>query len=388
MMRVSNLRQRMAGTVIGLVSAVLLTSAATGEARTRIDVLVVYTPAVERQYGGVAGVRALALASVNGTNKSFDISRIPLIFRLVGVRKANYVESDDMREDLGRLTDPNDGFMDEVHDWRDRVGADLVHLLRRGSTAGVAGIAWLSIGGTEAAPTGNPDFGFAVTADNAAVGNSTFAHEAGHNLGAFHNRTGPGAIRGRPVVPYSYGHRFTAGGKQYRTIMAYAPGDRLIGSVARWSNPRVRFLNVPTGAENSADNARAFAITGPVVADYRTGSSGPQGDLAIVGTLDFRNIRPGFAARRTILLVNRSREEDAEVRSLKLPRGLSVNWRGGVIAAGRRQPVTITYRPPRAGLTSRGKLEVGGWNGALLAERPFVATSAAPRPRQVPQRRR
>lgn len=363
--------RKSAAAIVGVLTLFGSLLGAKAQTNSQIDVLVVYTPEVEKKYTE-NGVRALALACVNATNKSFRDSRAPVLFRLVGVRKVTYKESGSLSVDLTRLTNKTDKSMDEVHEWRDRLGADLVHLIRRGSSGGIAGLAWLSIAGTESRPSGMESYGFAVTADDAALGNFTFAHEAGHNLGAYHNKTGPGSSNDKPVIPYSYGHRFIANGTEYRTIMAYAPGERL----ARWSNPDLTFIGQPTGVKDFVDNARAFIATGPIVAAYRESRSGGAGDLAISGVIDFRNAWPTFATRRTFNLVNRSRDSVAEVFAFKLPANMSIDWGGGVIPPGGRQRVTLTYRPSGFGRNDSGALQILAATGDVLAERTIRATSA------------
>ena len=103
------------------------------------------------------------------TNQAYVASGVRQQVRLVARSEVSYDESgNDYGLDLDRLRDPSDGHLDEVHALRDRVGADLVHLIV-GEASGLCGIAYL---------TGV----FGLT--NHDCGGVVFAHELGHNMGA------------------------------------------------------------------------------------------------------------------------------------------------------------------------------------------------------------
>ncbi len=93
-----------------------------------IDLLVVYTPAVEALYG-TEGDDALIILAVAETNQAYINSNMATRLNLVGVYRTNYIESGDMLTDLTRLRTTNDGFMDDVHGVRNFYGADVVSLI-------------------------------------------------------------------------------------------------------------------------------------------------------------------------------------------------------------------------------------------------------------------
>ena len=142
-----------------------------------VDILVVWTPATEEMYGGEAQVLSKVEMLIAYTNDAFERSGALVSLALVGAEKVDYLE-DDFYVDLQRLVDTDDGHMDSVHDRRNELGADLVHLLttvdpdtRRGA-GGVASGA----------------FSFNSTFDFEAHYNFITAHEIGHNFGILHDR--------------------------------------------------------------------------------------------------------------------------------------------------------------------------------------------------------
>lgn len=231
-----------------------------------IDVLIVYTPAVEEEHTDADGVEALVISAFESANRAFSESKTDTQLRLVDVRKVNYVEDpDDMGTDLEKLSE-QDGVMDSVLQWRSELGADLVCLVRYGQVDTTAGIAWLMN-----SPNGRRSTGFSVVASENMIVGATFQHEIGHNLGAGHDRENAGEAS--PLFDYSYGHRFDypvnngMGSIQYRTLMAYQPGNL----VNLFSNPDVSYLDMPVGVasgEEAADNARTIRETAPYVASY------------------------------------------------------------------------------------------------------------------------
>ena len=113
---------------------------------SRIDVMVVYTAGAREDAGGVDGIRAEIDLRVAETNQAFANSGVIPRLHLVWSAEVDYTEvpRDDrnFRETntIDHLIDPSDGYMDEVHVWRDRYAADLVHLIvdRRFTSCGEA----------------------------------------------------------------------------------------------------------------------------------------------------------------------------------------------------------------------------------------------------------
>ena len=237
-----------------------LPPAAAGE-NTQIDVMVVYTEAAKNQEGGVAAIEALIDLAVAESNTSYGNSEVQITLNLVHQTQIDYSETSSMSTDRNRLQNPNDGFMDEAHDWRAQFGADLVVLVRA-SLGGSCGIAYIM----------NPvsvdfrDFGFCVVSRTCATGYYSFGHELGHIMSARHDWTSDSSNN----APFPFNHAYIHG--SWRTIMGY-PGP--CGSCPRiiyWSNPEVLFngdpMGIPEGQSQPTFNAKALNMTATTVAAF------------------------------------------------------------------------------------------------------------------------
>ena len=258
-----------------------------------IDVAVVYTPAAREAEGGTAEIEALIDLLIAESNEAFASSGLQLRLALVHRSEVAYDETGTSRVDLGRLSDPADGFMDEVHALRDRVGADLVSLMVGESDAcgiarlvGAFTVVWCPFSGV-------------------------FVHELGHNMGLSHDRYlvhhDEGGARAHPAYGYVNQRAFEAGAAPrscWGTIMAYgvqcADAGLGGGGVARFSNPRQEYggdpLGVPytgggeSGVMGPADAAAVLNATGPVVALWRDRPAGFNRAPTAAGTLPDRRL--------------------------------------------------------------------------------------------------
>jgi hypothetical protein len=226
-----------------------------------IDVMVVYTAAARVGAGGTSAIHALIDLAIAEANTCYQNSAINARLNLVHRAEVTYTETGNASTDLGRLRATSDGHMDVVHTLRSQYGADVVSLFTE-SMASYAGLGYVM----SPSSSGFAPYAFNVVRRVYATGQYVFAHEVGHNIGCAHDRqnsTSPGAYS------YSYGHRFYAGGTQYRTVMAYAPGAR----IPYFSNPDVSYNGTATGVASSsvssANNALSINNTAPVVANFR-----------------------------------------------------------------------------------------------------------------------
>ncbi len=251
-----------------------------------IDVMIVYTPEARDLEGGTAGIEALAIAQEDICNVAYLNSEVVQRVQVVHIAEVAYVETGAFSTELSRLRNTSDGHMDIVHPLRDTHGADLVALFVSGGNA--CGIAYLM---TKISPEFAPS-GFSVTATGCAQGNLTFQHELGHNMGCHHDHDNSGPAG---AFTWSHGHRFFGtNGTQYRTIMAYAPGNR----VPHFSNPDILYQGTPTGVpigipDVEAHNADTLNATGETIADFRPSATPPDPDCNSNGIADECDILNG-----------------------------------------------------------------------------------------------
>ncbi len=216
----------------------------------RIDVLVVYTTATKNVLGGDAAAQTFSQQAIDSTNTTYINSKIRQRLRLAHATEYVYTEVSSSTDLAGLRTSAVIQSLRETHK------ADLVAYL--GEISGVCGQAYLM-----GNPVGNQNNGYSVTARNCAIGNLTFAHELGHNMGSAHNpENGSGAS-----YFYGYGHWVNG---NYRTVMSYV-NPCTSGCTRRpyFSNPSIGFNGVPTGVNNQRDNARSINNTADVIANYR-----------------------------------------------------------------------------------------------------------------------
>ncbi|MCY4506224.1 MAG: M12 family metallo-peptidase, partial [Acidobacteria bacterium] len=261
-----------------------------------IDVAVVHTPAAREAAGGADAIAALIDLMVAETNQAYAASGVHQRLELVGRSEVPYDETGDSDLDLTRLRDPSDGHLDDVHALRDRVGADLVHLIVDADKADVGGIAYRA-----------GAFGLTVHLGGGAV----FAHELGHNMGLRHDRyqvhNNQDGARSHPA----FGHVNPAGAatgaarsSRWRTVMAYnrqcSDAHALCSWLVRFSNPHQSFngapLGVPftdgsaSGLSGPADAVAVVETTGPAVARWRARPGDANQPPATVGFLPDRDL--------------------------------------------------------------------------------------------------
>lgn len=219
----------------------------------RIDVLVVYTTATKNALGGDAQAQVLAQQAIDATNAAYINSKIRQRVRLVHSEEFVYTETGTPSTDLSNLRN-NAG----IQTLRDAKKADLVAMI--GEVPSVCGIGYLMGGNTT---SGNQNNGFTVTHRTCVVGNLSFAHELGHNMGSQHNPENGS----NPTYPFGFGHYVNG---VYRTVMSYVdPCPSGCTRRAYFSNPEVSFAGFPTGIDNFRDNARSINLTADLIAAYR-----------------------------------------------------------------------------------------------------------------------
>ncbi len=220
----------------------------------RIDVLVVYTEEVKTAVGGDIQAQTLAQNAIDATNTAYLNSKIRQRLRLVHSEQTALTEADslsNLRSDAA------------TQSLRNTHNADMVAMLVNSLSGCGIGYLMNNVG------TAFESFAYSITLRTCAVGNLTFAHELGHNMGSTHN---PKNASNNPAYLYSYGHYIDG---SYRTVMSYS---NQCGSgctrVPQFSNPAIIYNNAPTGLLDTRNNTRSLENTADVVGSFRySGSS-------------------------------------------------------------------------------------------------------------------
>ncbi|MCW8870970.1 MAG: zinc-dependent metalloprotease [Proteobacteria bacterium] len=227
-----------------------------GGVTNTVDVIVVYTPEARSGAGGHNGIKAIAQAAVDAMNSSLSNSLVDTEIVLLYAGEVDYNDSNNSSTDLDWVQAST-----EVERLKNLYGADMTGLLVD-NMSGACGRGYVM----RNPGSGFRDYAVQVTRVSCAVGNLSFAHEFGHNMGLEHDPTN-GASPGSASYPWSFGHYHSG---QYRTVMSYS--SECSGGCTRrqyFSNPDVTYLGLPSGIDNERDNARTLELTSPISAAFR-----------------------------------------------------------------------------------------------------------------------
>ena len=344
-----------------------------------IDVAVFYTPQAKDNQGGTDAIKTKIDEIVVATNLAYTNSDVNQTIKLVAVEEVEgYIQATATANrtgkniDLDRLRKPSDGYMDDVHTFRDRVGADIVMLLR-------------SEGGGQAFRMTVLSADFAVGAFGVStVHAGLFAHEMGHIMGLAHDRyvncmhdpddhdpVEPACPT--TVTPYAYGYvnqkMFDPEGSttadpdapataRWRTVMAYynqcrdanVPGN-CQPALLRFSNPNQRYPDADgdpmgvsgtqntTAVDGPADAARTLNETRTTVANFRQGRA-----VQVSFDVGPYMVNEGGSVTVTVRL------DAAPGRTLDMPIPLTATSTDGAWPGDYTLPASITFG---AGQTSK-----------------------------------
>ena len=228
-----------------------------GDSAARIDVMVMYTPEALDAAGSVAAIVATAQAAVDSANTAFADSHVITQFNLVHTEVSTHHDSGDSSTDLNWIR--NDAGVAAL---RNAKSADLVSLLTEDG-GGFCGRGYVMRTPSAAFESS----AFQVTTRHCAVGNLSWAHEHGHNMGMEHDPEN-GVSPASASYPWSFGHYVNG---SYRTVMSYSNQcENGCTRVAHFSNPAVQHAGESTGIADERDNHRTANLTAPIVANFRT----------------------------------------------------------------------------------------------------------------------
>lgn len=188
---------------------------------TVIDIMVGYTGDARAVAGGTAAIENTAQLAVDATNLAYTNSNVDQRLYLVHTVEFSYTESGNSSTDLSNWRGKTDGLMDNAHALRDEYHADIMMLLTEdgGGFCGIASLQTTFSASFEASA-------FGVTARNCAVGNLSFAHEAGHNMGLRHDWY----VDDTTSPLGSAAHGFSNAADGWRTVMAYGNYCSAVGT--------------------------------------------------------------------------------------------------------------------------------------------------------------
>lgn len=229
---------------------------------TTIDVVMGYGAQARLNQGGTSAMEAHIIAAVDRMTNAFDNSLVTNteLMLLGTIEDPDYLfpgsNANEMGgvDELGDLSDGNDGNLDAVTDYATSLGADLIGFVCNSSQNGTAGIA-------------NRPGRYSITSRTAMTSsNLTFCHELGHNLGARHSWGDSGDTN---TSTSRFGLRFeTSGGSKRRTIMAYNNSPSYSASrIPYYANPNVSYLGTPTGLDDGSNQTG----NGDIDPDYISG---------------------------------------------------------------------------------------------------------------------
>lgn len=242
-----------------------------------IDVMVVYTPAArDWAINNAGGIDNCIMSAINAANDVLEKSKTGVTLNLAYSAMVDYTTTGNLHWDLRRLRD-TDGEIDEVHEWRDEYGADLVSMFVGAEVdEDLAGSA-----NQLESYNGSPEDAFSVCQVNEVHNrDTTFIHELGHNMGCGHSdeqiycSEGPTVWDDWEENTWSAGYRWTdSDSNHWCTVMTYRDGDCFENNITNrrlhyFSNPNATYNDDATGDEGH-NNALTIREMKHKVAAYR-----------------------------------------------------------------------------------------------------------------------
>ncbi len=300
-----------------------------------IDIMTLYTPQARSAAGGHSAIQATIQSAVDVTNTAFMDSNMVPRFYLVHTEEADHNDTGNLSNDIDWLVSDS-----TVATLRDTHGADLFSLIveNGGSSCGLGYVM------RDVSPF-FADVACQVTDRGCAVGNLSWAHEHGHNMGFEHDPAN-GTSPGNASYTWSFGH-FVDG--DYRTVMSYSNQcNQGCTRVAHFSNPDINHMGFATGIDNERDNARSGDLTADTVANFRSGTTqGPE--ISLNPTMLTPSCNQGQNASNQSFTVRNSGQETLTYTIFESASWLACSPTSGS-STGETDTITVTYST--SGLTA------------------------------------
>ncbi len=202
------------------------------------------------------------------TDEIFLASEVAIKLKIAGFISVP-IQDDALHRDVHTLMEDAGSPFDDIEDDLLNYEADVAILLRdtRSLEESMCGLADFGVYSGLHSYSGNHSVvEWRPPGNGKYCGDKTFAHEVGHLLGAWHHR---GDYESPPTPGYSYSFGYLT--KSLATVMVPTGSFDSDLLVYKFSNPKLQCGGVPCGREagtsTSADNARAFLNSAPLVAD-------------------------------------------------------------------------------------------------------------------------
>ncbi|MCL2064653.1 MAG: choice-of-anchor D domain-containing protein [Candidatus Cloacimonetes bacterium] len=321
-----------------------------------IDLLYVYTPAAVQWASAapnVTDIQHLIDITLELSNLVMANSNTGVTFNIVHRHLTNYVETNSPT-DLQRLTNTNDGYMDEVHVLRSTYYADLIVFLANINYTG--GAAWLLNSYSGFTAVGFDNHAVSINRVQQASWTYTIVHEIGHNMGAHHHRgqttqAGPNGALGE----YAAGWRGSIQGSLRNTVMTYGdgsywPGGQSSTDIPYFSSPLITVNGTVIGNAVLEDNARIIRDTKVVTASYRVPPASY--DLSAQSIIGSTHISVGTASSYTVRVINTGQNiaNDYIVRLMLAGNNTPLDWvNGSTLTTGNFFDFNLSWTPDEIG---------------------------------------
>jgi hypothetical protein len=236
-----------------------------------VDIMVLYTKDALALPNG-RDIDARIASYIEFSNAAYAKSGVDMRLRLVHKQLLDWANYYDVSgTNLDKFT-----YDTRVQSLREQYGADVVQLINRttaGQGYGICGIAWMGTGpkNSDLFNSSAKNMAYGLTGVDCSL--STFAHEAGHNMGLRHSYE-QDMQEGYPNR-HSGTHEWSRGygvQNQFSTIMAYPQVFNARRHAPVFSNPRLsdaECSNQPCGMNERADAVRALNSMAVQIASFR-----------------------------------------------------------------------------------------------------------------------